>query len=65
MLILTIKKIYKTKLREGDIIVAIGKKAISSTENYNKIISDYNSGDIIMLRVIRNGNARYITYEIS
>ena len=59
------KKSIKQKLREGDIIVAIGKKAISSTENYNKIISDYNSGDIIMLRVIRNGNARYITYEIS
>ena len=31
----------------------------------NRIISKYSMGDIIMLRIIRNGNARYVAYEIS
>ena len=55
----------KQKFRTGDIIVAIGKLDISNINNYNRIISNYSIGDIIMLRIIRNGNARYVTYEIS
>ena len=33
--------------------------------DFNKIILKYSLGDIIMLRIIRNGNARYVAYEIS
>ena len=55
----------KQNIKRGDIIVAIGRNIISTTNIYNKIISNYNLGDIIMLRIIRNGNARYVAYEIS
>ena len=52
-------------IKRGDIIVAIGRKKTSTTTIYNNIISKYSIGDIIMLRINRNGNARYVAYEIS
>ena len=52
-------------IKRGDIIVAIGRKKTSTTTIYNNIISKYSMGDIIMLRINRNGNARYVAYEIS
>ena len=55
----------KQNIKRGDIIVAIGRNEILNTNIYNKIISNYSLGDIIMLRIIRNGNARYVSYEIS
>ena len=55
----------KQNIKHGDIIVAIGRNEIQSVNNYNKTISKYSLGDIIMLRIIRNGNARYVAYEIS
>ena len=54
----------KKNILKGDIITSIGTQDISSTREYNQIISKYKSGDIIMLRIIRNGNPRYIAYEI-
>ena len=55
----------KQNIKQGDVIVAIGRNEISTTNVYNKIISKYSLGDIIMLRIIRNGNARYVAYGIS
>ena len=55
----------KQNIKRGDIIVAIGRNEILNTNIYNKIISNYSLGDIIMLRIIRNGNARYVSYKIS
>ena len=55
----------KQNIKHGDIIVAIGRNVIQSVNTYNKTISKYSLGDIIMLRIIRNGNARYVAYEIS
>ncbi|MBC8312493.1 MAG: trypsin-like peptidase domain-containing protein [Candidatus Marinimicrobia bacterium] len=55
----------KKNINRGDIIVAIGRNEISTTNIYNEIVSNYRLGDIIMLRIIRNGNARYVAYEIS
>ena len=55
----------KQNIKHGDIIVAIGRNEIQSVNTYNKTISKYSLGDIIMLRIIRNGNARYVAYEIS
>ncbi len=54
----------KKIILKGDIITSIGTQDISSTREYNEIIAEYKSGDIIMLRIIRNGNPRYIAYEI-
>ena len=55
----------KQNIKRGDVIVAIGRNKISTTNIYNKIISNYSLGDIIMLRIIRSGNARYVAYELS
>ena len=55
----------KQNIRRGDVIVAIGKNEISNTNTYNNIILNYSLGDIIMLRIIRNGNAKYVAYEIN
>ncbi|MDB3868557.1 trypsin-like peptidase domain-containing protein [Candidatus Marinimicrobia bacterium] len=52
-------------IKRGDIIVAIGREETSTTNIYKNIISNYMLGDIIMLRISRNGNARYVAYEIS
>jgi len=53
------------KIRRGDIIIAIGREVIESMHSYEEIISKYKLGDIIMMRIIRNGNARYVAYEIN
>jgi len=55
----------KQNIKQGDVIVAIGRNKISTINIYNKIISKYTLGDIIMLGIIRNGNARYVAYGIS
>ena len=68
VIIVDISKTYESKsqnIKRGDIIVAIGREETSTTNIYNNIISNYSSGDIIMLRISRNGNARYVAYEIS
>ena len=55
----------KQNIKRGDIIVSIGRNEIQTILGYNSLISKYSLGDIIMLRIIRNGNARYVAYEIS
>ncbi len=52
-------------IQRGDIIIAIGREEINSIHSFVEIVSKYKMGDIIMLRIIRNGNARYVAYEIS
>ena len=55
----------KQDIRSGDIIKAIGNNEISTKRKYQLSIKSYKRGDIVMLRILRNGNARYIAYEIS
>ena len=51
-------------VRKGDIIESVGRHIIRNQSDYFNIIKNYNSGDTIMLRVIRNNNARYIAFKI-
>tara|TARA_B100001123_G_scaffold205326_1_gene232825 strand:- start:787 stop:2133 length:1347 start_codon:yes stop_codon:yes gene_type:complete len=46
----------KNNLKKGDIIKKINRKPIESVEIYNEIISNFEQGDVIMLRIDRNGN---------
>lgn len=55
----------KQNIRAGDIIKAIGSNEISTQRKYKHTIKTYKTGDVVMLRILRNGNARYIAYEIS
>ena len=47
-----------------DIIVVIGKNIITNIDDYNSEIINYNIGDTIMLRILRDKNPFYIAFEI-
>ena len=47
---------YKNSIKKGDIIKKINRKPISSIAKYNEIIAKFEVGDVIMLRIDRNGN---------
>jgi len=55
---------YKNNLRKNDIINEINRSEIKNSENYYKEIEKYNSGDVIMVRIIRNGQNIYEAFEI-
>ena len=52
-------------IRKGDIIAAVGRNPINSIIEYHKHLNSYKHGNMIMLRIIRNGNARYVAFEIN
>ena len=54
----------KEGLRPGDIIKSIGRRIIKNNLDYFSMIEDYNKGDTIMMKIIRNNNARYIAFKI-
>ena len=47
---------HKNGIKKGDIIKKISRKRINSVSDYNAQISRFNAGDVIMLRIERNGN---------
>ena len=47
-----------------DIIVKIGRVSITTVEQYNKIIEAKESGDVIMLKIERNGNQTIFAFSI-
>ena len=51
-------------LRSGDIIKTVGRRIIKDESDYFDMIKNYDIGDIIMLRIIRNNNAQYIAFKI-
>ena len=51
-------------LRVGDIIKSIGRRIINSPSDYFDMIENYDEGDTVMMKVIRNNNARYIAFQI-
>ena len=54
----------KEDIRPGDIIKSIGRRIIDNESDYYDMVENYNSGDTIMMKVIRNNNARYIAFTI-
>ena len=51
-------------LRVGDVIKSIGRRIINSPSDYLDMIENYDEGDTVMMKVIRNNNARYIAFQI-
>ena len=54
----------KNGLRKDDIIIKIGRELISSKNDYNDIMNDYENGDVVMLRIERNGNQSIYAFTI-
>jgi serine protease Do len=54
----------KNGLRKDDIIVKIGRKVVSSKDEYHSIIDTKEKGDVIMLRIERNGNQSIYAFTI-
>ena len=52
-------------IRSGDIIETIGRRIIYNDSDYLDMIKDLDIGDTIMLRIIRNDNARYLAFKIN
>jgi len=51
-------------LRKDDIIVKIGREVLSSKDEYHSIIDTKERGDVIMLRIERNGNQSIYAFTI-
>ena len=51
-------------LRKDDVIVKIGRISITTVEQYNKIMEEKESGDVIMLKIERNGNQTIFAFSI-
>jgi len=54
----------KEDIRPEDIIKSIGRRIIDNESDYYDMVENYNSGDTIMMKIIRNNNARYIAFTI-
>ena len=55
---------FKKNLQQGEIIVEIGNEAILNISEYKKIISEYSTGDAIMLKIIGESYTRYEAFKI-
>ena len=55
---------YSNNIRKNDIINEINRIEIKNSGDYNREIKKYSKGDVIMLRIIRNGNNIYEAFEI-
>ena len=55
---------YQSNIRKGDIIIEIGRKIISSKDDYDNELKLYNKGDSIMLKVMRDEMTRYEAFLI-
>ena len=55
---------YKNNLRKNDIINEINRSEIKTLEHYNNEIKNYKSGDVVMVRIIRDGQNIYEAFEI-
>jgi len=56
---------YNGGIRSGDIIQTIGRRIIKNESDYFDMIQNYNTGDTIMLRIIRNNNSTYLAFTIN
>ena len=54
----------ENNIRQGDIIIEIGKTSIIDINQYKSELKSYNKGDTIMLRILRNNSPLYIAFVI-
>lgn len=55
---------YNNNIRKNDIINEINRVEIKNSSDYYKEIANYSKGNVIMLRIVRNGNNLYEAFEI-
>ena len=56
---------YKNGLAVNDVILKISRTKINSVEDYYNIIEQYSAGDVIMVRIERNGNQSIRAFNIN
>ena len=55
----------KNGLAVNDVILKIARNKINSVEDYDNIIKRYDDGDVIMIRIERNGNQVIRAFNIN
>ena len=55
----------KNGLAINDVILKIARNKINSVEDYENIIKEYSTGDVIMIRIQRNGNQSIRAFNIN
>ena len=55
---------YSNNIRKNDIINEVNRIEIKNSEDYYNEIKKYSKGDVILLRIVRNGNNLYEAFEI-
>ena len=55
---------YENNIRKNDLINEINRMTINNINDYNNEIKKYSEGDVIMIRIVRNGNNLYEAFEI-
>ena len=51
-------------LRKDDVIVKVGRKAITSKDEYHSIIDAKEKGDVVMLKIERSGKQSIYAFTI-
>ena len=55
---------YNAGIRIGDIIVKIDRNKVMSLNDYNQALAGYSAGDPILFLIKRDGNSRFVAFEI-
>ena len=51
-------------LKKDDTIVKVGRKAVTSKDEYHSIIGNKEKGDVVMLRIERSGKQSIYAFTI-
>lgn len=54
----------RSDIQPGDVITKIGRDKITSMDDYQSLVKQYEEGDSILLLVKRNGASRFVALEI-
>jgi len=54
----------KGQIRQGDIIINIGREELHSVSQYHDLLNDYKKGDSILLLIKRDSGSRFVALEI-
>jgi len=51
-------------MKKGDVITKIGRKKVTSINDYRSLLKQYKNGDSVLLLVKRNGSSRFVALEV-
>jgi hypothetical protein len=54
---------YRNNLRQGDVIIAVNRIPVTSTNEFNEAISNHPSGEVILLQVVRQNSRFFVAFE--